>query len=108
MSLTDLNEINVLQEWAESHEKCFAFEKQQNDSSYFQDRISEDTYMMQYGFRSIGDLYELFNHVTNGRMDGKIAKVLSVAAFKCKPADNAAAGRNEERQFEIPEFIYNF
>lgn len=108
MSLTDLKEAKLLCEWAVSHEDHMIFDKQHDDHSYFRDHISEDTYMMQYGFSSIRGLNELIHRVTDGRMDDKAVKALSVAAFKYKPDDNAASEKSEERQFEIPEYIYNF
>lgn len=109
MDLTNMREVNMLCDWALAHEKKEVFDGYgKNTDSYFIDRISDNTYMMEYEVDDIGELSKLICENSRGKIDDEALKILSVAALKCKPDSIKNGDAQNSDISKIPEYIYNF
>lgn len=114
MSLTNMKERQMLQEWSEVHsdEGIFDQRYETNVDSYFITRSREDTYIMKYKFENIPQLQESIGAICSAGMDEHMQKLLAIAAFKCKPVlledKQGTETNNGVDRGRLPEFTYAF
>lgn len=115
MSLISEREQIYLLNWAKAASSRMA-EEVVCSESYFEERTSEETYLVEYVFDTVGNMNEMIQKVLGNGRDEKLRKVCEVAALKERSSQVEERGKDaqtmkEEQQKEesqIPEFIYNF
>ena len=107
MHSTDIKEKKWLMEWVQSHAKN-TFTVDSNETSYFRERSTDDTYIMEYDFSSIADLKSLMGEVSGVSIPDDVTHMLAVAAFRAKPELTDLQQTISNEQKNIPEFIYVF
>ncbi len=115
MSLISEREQVYFFNWAKTAESHMA-EEDDGKESYFEERKSGKTYLVEYIFDTPRNMDEMIQKLLGDHLDENLRKVCEVAALKER---SVRTGREEtekqsmtengsEAECQIPEFIYNF
>lgn len=113
MSLISNREQLYLSNWAKTAESRIA-KNMISGESYFEKRINEGTYLVEYAFDTANEMDEMIQKVCGDVWDGSLRKVCEVAALKersikaSKEGENVSVESQHEEENLIPEFIYTF
>lgn len=107
MHSTDGREKKQLLEWAQRQGQN-TFESDDNRESYFIERNTDNTYIIEYDFSTIADLKALMDTISGAKIPDEIKHMLAVAAFRAKPEMSDLQQTISNEQKNIPEFIYAF
>lgn len=118
MSLIDESIIDKLSKWAELNEDTTVFPTINDDEdSYYANRVSDQTYIMEYAFKTLQELKEGLNKFSGLSDDNsEILKIMTVEVcqerFRGKieesDVDTGEVKDSENKKSELPEFIYMF
>lgn len=115
MSLISEREQIFLSNWAKNASSRMA-EEAVCSESYFEERTNEETYLVEYVFDTVSNMDEMIQKVLGDGWDEKLRKVCEVAALKERSRVTSGNEKNkqivaekqDEKENQIPEFIYNF
>jgi hypothetical protein len=113
MNLIDESIIDELSKWATENEDKNVFPQIScKESSYYVDRESEETYMMEYSINTLQDLKTNLKHYSDLSDETEILKLITVGVCKeCIKNDEIIKNTellDDEKQSDLPEFIYVF
>lgn len=119
MSLIDKKSYESLIEWAKENEDRYIFPMiSDEEDSYYIDRNSEETYMMEYSFETMGGLKEALEEYSGLSEFPEILRIITSEACKNRfDKGRAVYQAGSERQVlekaqddktALPEFIYVF
>ena len=103
-------EQKFLMNWAENSkaQNCTVF-RNTDVNSYYIDRVDESTYLMEYDFNKPIDFEEQMKSIYGEKYSEELYRTCMVAALKeCDTRIEKKEEGIEEKQTEIPSFIYNF
>ena len=115
MSLISEREQAYLSSWAKTAESRMAADMV-HSASYFEERINEGTYLVEYVFDTISNMDKMIQKVLGNDWDEELRKVCEVAALKERSQQMDKREENKrliiekqgKEEDQIPEFIYNF
>ncbi len=119
MNLISEKEAAFFSSWAKEKkdEKCFA-EIEKEKSSYYIDRDSEETYIMEYSFRNMEELKKLLRQYGTPDQEPELLKALTIAICRNGPGSVQSSmncGKKqgqgclaEDKEKILPEYTYVF
>lgn len=118
MSLIDEKTKEEFCTWAAKNEDKHIFPViSEEEDSYYVDRDSERTYMMDYSFKTVAELKEALEEHGSLLSDSRILRMLVIEICrnrydgrveKHKKSDTDELQKEENRTTELPEFVYIF
>ncbi len=119
MSLINEKILQELLIWAEENEdKRVFYAISDEEKSYFTDRDSEETYIMEYSFRTLAELKHNLEKYSNLLEDPELLKKMTIEIcqdrFKRELRMHEFSGktniddRKEEKEKTLPEYVYAF
>lgn len=116
MSWTNEEVIKELSIWAEANEDKHVFpDISESEVSYYIDRDEEDNYLMEFSYKNILELRELFYKFGGLSVDPQIIEKLLIGIFqnrceevKFNESDMPVKKLAKETGSLLPDFIYVF
>lgn len=119
MSLIDEKMMQILLEWAKENEDRNIFPMiSGEDDSYYIDRNSEETYMMEYSFETMAELKKVLEEYSGLSESPELLKMITIETCKNRAGKSMKAygrrddGREKKSEQDdkatLPEFIYVF
>lgn len=103
-------EIEKLRVWALDNVQLGVFlrEGSEENSSYYEARDDESTYIGEYDFNTLPELEKMFDELFNLQFDRKVKKVVGVCAMRCGRDLKTSNKENLTVKDSLPEHIYVF
>lgn len=110
MSLIKEEVMEEFSVWAGKNEDKHIFPViDKEESSYYIDRESEDTYMMPYSFETVAELKKLMEEYSGLSEDLQMLNKLTVEIYKARfRGKKAVEEESAGKKTELPEFVYVF
>ncbi len=116
MNLTDERLMEEISVWAEKNEDKNIFSGiSKDETSYYVDRDSEDTYMMEYAVKTMAELRTALEEYSglSGQLDILQKIVYAICQDRYRDTIEMTEPNNEQTQqsddqMKLPEFIYVF
>jgi hypothetical protein len=116
MSLIDKDFIDELSTWAEKNEDKTVFPQiDDNVDSYYINRDSEQTYIMEYSFKTLQELKECLIEISGLPSDSEILKLMTVGVcqerFRGKSeilSNKSQTVKVDNSHQDLPEYVYVF
>lgn len=121
MSLINEGAIEAFSKWAREHADSHIFPKiSEEESSYYCNRTSEDTYLMEYNIETVQGLKEMLQKYSGLEQDLELLKMLTVeicqnrfrSRLELPPYEwrknKLPENGTQEKESVLPEFIYVF
>ncbi len=109
MSSINEEEISRLRKWASENKDKDVFDRDgEHEKSYWKIKDRQETYIMEYDFKTIPEFETLCDFVLDKRIDSKIQRSFSVAAFKHSKDCEQEQDEQRKADLKLPEHIYVF
>lgn len=103
------NEVNRLLIWASENENKNVFlTDNDQEETFWKTKEQQDTYIMEYDFKTIPEFEKFCDFVFQKEVDRKIQRIVSVAAFKHSKDYETDQDKREKAADKLPEHIYVF
>lgn len=119
MSLINENVMKKFSEWAEENEDKSVFPViSEGEETYYIDRDSEETYMMEYSFRTLAELKKALEEYSGLSANPQMLKMMTIEVCRdryrselniYKEEDNSQERKAaQDSEKTLPEFVYVF
>ena len=115
MSLINDDIIKSLFIWAEKNENKMSFTQiEKNEKTYYKARASEETYIMEYSLRTIGDVKLALEKYSGLSEDPYMLEKMAIALCQNRyrqnlsVSENVEKTKNEDVNKKLPDSIYAF
>lgn len=115
MSLINDGIIKSLSVWAEKKEDKLSFSQiEKNEKTYYKSRTSEETYIMEYSIKTIGDVKLALEKYSGLSEDPKMLEKIAIGLCQNRYRQNQSISesvernKNEDVNKTLPDSIYSF
>ena len=118
MNLINEKAIEEFVVWAKQNEDKNIFPQISQEESYYTDRTSEETYMMEYSFRTMEELKCALEKYSGLKDDPQILKAMTIEICKNRFRCNLNTQEQKDNRYEkvevnnsektLPDYVYAF
>lgn len=115
MSLINDDIVKSLSVWAEKNEDKKSFSQiEKNEKTYYKDRASEETYIMEYSIKTVEDMKQALEKYGGLSEDPHMLKKMVIGLcqnrYRQNPSvsESVETNENEDMNKTLPDSIYSF